>query len=132
MKLTKNFNKIEFDSKDGAVMPTHILENIKILAENLQILRDYLGVPISVNSGYRSNRHNSNIKGVVNSYHTKGLAADITAKGLTPKKLARAIRRLRIEGKIKKGGLGLYNGFVHYDIRGYGAKWDKSTLFNFW
>ena len=26
---------------------------------------------------------------------------------------------------IPEGGLGIYNTFVHYDIRGYKARWDK-------
>ena len=32
---------------------------------------------------------------------------------------------------MKEGGVGLYNGFVHYDIRGTKARWDNSSLFNF-
>ena len=32
MKITNNFSKIEFDSKDGAEMPDNILSNIKLLA----------------------------------------------------------------------------------------------------
>ena len=27
------------------------------------------------------------------------------------------------EGKIKKGGVGLYRYFVHYDVRGFNARW---------
>ena len=27
------------------------------------------------------------------------------------------------EGKIKKGGVGLYRSFVHYDTRGWNARW---------
>jgi hypothetical protein len=54
MKLTSNFSKSEFDSKDGAEMPDDVLENVKIVAEQLQILRDVLNVPIKINSAYRS------------------------------------------------------------------------------
>jgi hypothetical protein len=43
MKLTENFSKSEFDSKDGAAMPLEVLQNIKELANNLQVLRDHLG-----------------------------------------------------------------------------------------
>jgi hypothetical protein len=28
---------------------------------------------------------------------------------------------------MKEGGLGLYNSWVHYDIRGKKIRWDKST-----
>ena len=31
MKLTKNFSKDEFDSKDGKSMPLEVLKNIQIL-----------------------------------------------------------------------------------------------------
>lgn len=131
MKLTKNFNKIEFESKDGAEMPEWVLTNIKELAKNLQVIRDVVGVPVHINSGYRSPQHNKRIGGVRNSKHTKGLAADITVQNYTPKKLARLILKLIKQGKIKQGGVGLYNGFVHYDIRGYKARWDKSPWYNF-
>ncbi|GAA3623273.1 hypothetical protein GCM10022397_06230 [Flavivirga jejuensis] len=53
MRLTTNFSKMEFDSRDGAVMPDSIIKNIKELAKNLQVVRDYLGEPIHINSGYR-------------------------------------------------------------------------------
>lgn len=59
MQLTKNFNKIEFDSKDGANMPKSVLENIKIVAHNLQVLRDHIKKPIHINSGYRSVLHST-------------------------------------------------------------------------
>ena len=51
MKLTNNFSKSEFDSKDGAEMPSDVLENVKKLAGYLQILRDHLGK--MVQQGYK-------------------------------------------------------------------------------
>jgi uncharacterized protein YcbK (DUF882 family) len=131
MKLTENFNIIEFQSKDGSEMPEHVIHNIKELAENLQVLRDYIGSPIHINSAYRSPAHNAKIGGVKNSFHTKGKAADITVKGYTPRKLARIILKLIGEGKMSQGGLGLYNGFIHYDIRGTKARWNNSSWYNF-
>ena len=59
MKLTKNFSKREFDSKDGYVMPLEVFKNVQKLAENLQVLRDELQAPITINSGYRSLKHNA-------------------------------------------------------------------------
>ncbi len=131
MNLSRYFNSYEFDSKDGAVMPNKVSENIKILANNLDVLREYIGQPIYINSGYRSLNHNARIGGVRNSYHTLGMASDISVKNYTPKKLARTIKKLIRQGKMKQGGIGLYNGFVHYDIRGYAARWDNSSWFNF-
>ena len=124
MKLSKNFNKREFNSKDGKRMPFHVLENIKILASQVQIIRDALGAPIHINSGYRSPEHNKRIGGVKNSQHVQGKAADLASRDVTSLALYNLIFQLINEGKIINGGLGIYNGFVHYDIRGTSARWD--------
>lgn len=124
MKLTKNFNKREFNSKDGKRMPEEVLENVKVLAVQLQALRDHLGVPIHINSGYRSPEHNKRIGGVKNSQHVLGKAADITVRDTSPSELFGIIELLIQQSKMLQGGLGLYNGFVHYDIRGTKARWD--------
>lgn len=123
MKLTQNFSKEEFDCKSGEEMPESILNRIKILANNLQVLRDYLGVPISINSGYRSPEHNKKIKGATKSQHLLGNAADIVAEGKSPKEVFNAIEHLQNEGKMLIGGLHAYDTFTHYDIRGYLARW---------
>ncbi|XKX06688.1 D-Ala-D-Ala carboxypeptidase family metallohydrolase [Tenacibaculum maritimum] len=130
MKLTKNFHISEFLCKDGSYLPFDVRQNVLELAENLQVIRDYIGKPIHINSAYRSVSYNKKIGGVPNSQHIYGKAADITVKGLSSRKLARIIRKLIRKGKIKQGGVGLYDGFVHYDIRGYEACWDYSSLFN--
>lgn len=124
MRLTKNFTKREFKSKDGYAMPDDVLANIKELASNLQVLRDFLGEPIRINSAYRSPAHNKAIGGVKNSQHVLGRAADIKVRDIETKDLYLIIESLIIDGKMKDGGLGLYDTFVHYDIRGSKARWD--------
>lgn len=124
MKLTKNFNKSEFDSKDGSEMPEDVLENVVKLANQLQYVRDYLNKPIKVNSGYRSAEHNKSIGGAKNSQHILGKAADITVKGIPTTTLYFLIEDIISKGEILQGGLGLYNTFVHYDIRKTKARWD--------
>tara|TARA_R110002020_G_C15902288_1_gene741114 strand:- start:56 stop:439 length:384 start_codon:yes stop_codon:yes gene_type:complete len=124
MKLSKNFNKREFNSKDGKRMPLHVLKNIKILAVQVQIIRDALAAPIHINSGYRSPEHNKRIGGVKNSQHVQGKAADLASRDCTSLNLYNLILQLINEGKIINGGLGIYNGFVHYDIRSTSARWD--------
>jgi uncharacterized protein YcbK (DUF882 family) len=42
----------------------------------LDKVRDEIGQPMHVNSGFRCNIHNHEIGGVPNSWHTKGMAAD--------------------------------------------------------
>lgn len=129
MKLTKNFSLNEFSSRDGSQMGSVARNNIQILAENLQRLRDYLGVPIHISSGYRSYSHNKAVGGKKNSFHLKGMAADIVVKNMKPKKVRKAILKLIKVGGMSEGGIGIYNGFVHYDIRGYQARWNNTTLF---
>ena len=129
MKLTKNFSKIEFESRDGAKMPPDVLKHIKKLAENLQIVRDFIQEPIHINSGYRSVHHNKNIGGVKNSQHLLGKAADITTKSYTSKQLVLIFEKLISKGDLKQGGLGLYNGFIHYDIRNTRSRWNLSTAY---
>lgn len=124
MRLTKNFTQREFKSRDGSKMPEDVLCNIKDLADSLQVLRDFLGEPIRINSAYRSPEHNKAIGGVKSSQHILGKAADIKVKDIETKDLYLIIESLIVDGKMKQGGLGLYDTFVHYDIRGSKARWD--------
>lgn len=123
MKLTKNFNREEFDCRDGTKVPPELMPNVQDLANNLQVLRDDIGEPIHVNSGYRTPAYNKKIGGAPKSQHTKAKAGDITAKSFTPKQLAARIEKLIAAGKMKQGGIGIYPGFTHYDVRGTKARW---------
>lgn len=123
MKLTQNFSLSEFACKDGTPVPGMLLDNVELLAKNLQVLRDYLGEPIHINSGYRTPAYNAKVGGASNSYHKKAMAADITVKSKTPKQLAAIIEKLIAQDKLKFGGLGVYPGFVHVDIRRGKARW---------
>jgi uncharacterized protein YcbK (DUF882 family) len=125
MRLTENFKLSEFQSKDGAEMPQQVFENIVKLANQLQILRNHIGKPIIVNSGYRSPEHNANIGGVPDSEHLLGRASDIEVKELSPRMLYGIIEELISNGDMLQGGLGLYDSFVHYDFRGKRARWDN-------
>ena len=131
MKLTTNFTLREFECNDGTTVPEKYISNVNKLAYNLQVLRDELKKPIHINSGYRHPAYNKRIGGAKFSQHLTASASDITVRDITPKKLARTILKLIKQGKMNEGGVGLYNGFVHYDIRGTKARWDSSSLFNF-
>lgn len=122
-QLTENFNLPEFACNDGTPVPAELLGNVKELAKNLQVLRNALGESIRVNSGYRTPAYNKKIGGVSNSQHLQAKAADIVVKSKTPVQLAAAIESLISYGMMKQGGIGIYPGFVHYDIRGEKARW---------
>src|SRR5688572_17818386 len=94
MKLTKNFNLIEFMCKDGTPVPEKLIPNVQSLATNLQVLRDFLGEPVRLNSGYRTPSYNKKVGGQPKSFHLKAMAADITVKSKTPKQLAAIIEKL--------------------------------------
>ena len=119
MVLTKNFNSSEFACKDGTAVPSALLSNLLELAENLQVLRDELGAPITISSGFRTISHNNKIGGAKNSYHLRAMAADIVVKGYTANQVFTKILELIKKGMLKAGGLHCYDSWVHYDIRGY-------------
>lgn len=122
-RLTDNFKLSEFASGDGRPTPEHVKPNLLELAMNLEALRDELKKPIRITSGFRSPEHNAAIKGEPNSFHIKGMAADIQISGVTPAVVAETIERLISAGKMKQGGIGVYKTWVHYDIRGTKARW---------
>ncbi len=133
MKLTKNFKLKEFECKGNLKgcycrMPDDVYRNIKELAENLQIVRDELQEPIKINSAYRCPNYNDNVvKGAKYSQHKLGKAADITIQSLKPIEVYAIIEDLIDFGVMLQGGLGLYDTFVHYDIRKTRARWDYSN-----
>jgi uncharacterized protein YcbK (DUF882 family) len=126
MKLTENFALSEFRCKDGSDVPEDLLDNVKFLAENLQKLRDRLGVPIRVVSGYRSPEYNKRCGGVLRSQHLLATAADIRAKNHASSDLQGIIIEMIKAGELHQGGVGVYPTFVHYDVRGRAARWKGS------
>jgi uncharacterized protein YcbK (DUF882 family) len=128
MKLTENFKKKEFECADGTEMPTDVQLNIAELAVQLEIVRSHFNSPIKINSAYRSEEHNASVGGSKNSQHLLGKAADIVVEGVDPDDVFDAIEFLINTGMMKEGGLGRYNTFTHYDIRGTRARWNYKTI----
>ena len=90
MRLSKNFTYEELCRSDVAKRrginnrprtkeeEKRVIENLKALCmEVLQPLRDFLGKPVVISSGYRCAELNKAVGGVKNSQHMKGEAADI-------------------------------------------------------
>ena len=123
MKLTENFSLREFKCRDGSNVPPEYMDNVLLLAQNLQVLREEVGKPVRVISGYRSPKYNRKIKGAKRSQHMLAKAADIKISGMTPQEIKDLIEKLIKDKKMKKGGVGLYRTFVHYDTRGWNARW---------
>lgn len=55
-----------------------IESNLNILMEQLDKIREKYGHPIYINSGFRCEKLNNAVKGVPNSQHMLGCAADLT------------------------------------------------------
>lgn len=124
MKFSKYFELQEFASHDGAPFTPLVKKNLKELAQNLDVLRDYIGKPIHINSGYRSPAQNAACDGASQSKHMLGQAADIHVLGMTPNQVKNSIEYLISIGKMKQGGLGFYSTWIHYDVRGTKARWN--------
>lgn len=77
-----------------------VLDNLLLLiTECLQPIRNYVGKPIQVTSGYRCQTLNNlpTIKGAKNSQHLTGQAADIVIKGMAPKQVVEKIKASGVE-----------------------------------
>ncbi len=104
MKLSPNFSLEEMLESQTArrkgiaeqfTPPPEVVTNLKALCKNiLQPLRDTLGGPIKISSGYRCPRLNKAIGGAKNSQHMAGEAADIQGIGMTNKQLFNKIKQL--------------------------------------
>jgi len=128
MRLSKNFTLAELTKTSVRTdnMPdAGALDALFALCkEVLQPLRDALGKPIYVSSGYRSPKVNAVIGGSSNSQHCKGQAADFECFGMSNYELAKAV----ISNKIPFDQLilefytpGIPNsGWVHVSYRADG------------
>lgn len=114
IQISKNFKLKEFQCKDGS----QLVKLDSQLLHKLQQLRDVIGKPIIINSGYRTKEYNKRVGGSPNSQHLKGKAADIKVKGISPEELARKAQEVGFDG------IGIYKTFIHVDTRGYKARWN--------
>jgi zinc D-Ala-D-Ala carboxypeptidase len=85
VNLTQNFTLSEMTKSETALRfgmandPTETeIENMRLLCEKvLQPVRNYYGMGVKVNSGYRHPLVNAKVGGSATSDHCKGFAADI-------------------------------------------------------
>lgn len=86
----------------------------------LQMLRDLASWPIMVNSGFRCRKYNEEVGGAANSYHIRGMAADIVIQGFTVPEMYELARQVWV---FKHGGIGCYKNFIHIDSRVGKKRW---------
>lgn len=115
IKISEHFKLKEFQSPDTG--------EVKVdskLIEKLEKLRQRIGKPLIINSGYRTPEHNAKVGGAKNSLHLQGKAADIRkVEGLTIDEMANLAEMIGFDG------IGKYSWGIHVDTRGYRARWDE-------
>jgi uncharacterized protein YcbK (DUF882 family) len=116
IQLTPNFKLSEFLRAEDPMPAPWILDNIYRLANRLQVIRDLVGKPILINSGYRSPAHNQAVGGAPQSQHLNGMAVDIVVTGMPAKELQALLKNW-------SGGMGCYQHYTHLDIRPQKARW---------
>jgi uncharacterized protein YcbK (DUF882 family) len=130
-KLSANFTVRELTTSGGVSADAARID--PKLVECLQRLRNHVGIPVTITSGYRSWKRNKDIYAKYNkkptlSQHCAGRAADIKIKGLNGLEIARAA----VDACGPKIGLGLANTFAHIDVRGYAAAWNYERVPSIW
>lgn len=109
----KNFTPQEIACKgDGS-----IIVDFDAL-DRLQAMREDLGVPMTINSAYRSPKYNKRVGGAPKSVHMTGRAFDVA---ITEKLTREMIHKAAKKAGFK--GFGDYNTFVHIDT-GKARYWD--------
>lgn len=143
LPISAHFTVDEFKSHDGVAYPLNDLDDsgktwfesrLAPLVGVLEEIREACGAkPLTILSGYRSPAHNVAVGGAQFSQHMAGRAADITVEGLNPANVHKVILDLFNAKKIEIGGLGIYPGWVHVDIRprpssGHLAQWTGAKV----
>jgi len=117
MSLSKHFTVLEFLAVKDPIKPSpEVIDALgDLCALALEPLREALGRPLKISSGYRSPAYNRLIGGAPGSQHCAGIAADILMNSD-----AEQLKAAAIASNIKGiGGIGIYpgRGFIHVDIR---------------
>ncbi len=79
----------------------------------LQDLRLQCGFPLKINSAYRCPEHNARVGSKPTSQHLLGVAADIDIHRLSTGQKHRLLRK----AFLRFNGVGVYNTFIHLDLR---------------
>lgn len=116
--LSNNFQVKEFACKDGSDT-VYIDSELVVILQNI---RDHFGKSVTINSGYRTPSWNAKQGGAANSYHVKGMAADIKVSGVSPATVAKYAEDIGVRG------IGLYGSFVHVDTRPSKFYWYSSSV----
>lgn len=122
-KLSDNFHAYELaHSGTKDFDPARIDPKLVVC---LQRIRNFVGKPVKIDSGYRSFWHNNDVyrwmgRKPTGSQHIGGRAADIKIEGMTGLKIAQAA----VEACGANVAVGIGLNFAHVDVRGYAVSWN--------
>ena len=123
MKISENFSRHEFkcaccDKSTVDVVLVGVLEKCRA---HFVRARPDLKISISINSGHRCEKRNTEVKGARSSRHLDGLAADFVVRGVSADDVADFLE----SSYPDRFGIGRYTGRTHLDTRSDGpARWD--------
>ena len=114
-KIRKNFTEEEIRCPCCNAMPEG--EVFERFMDLLQVLRDIMGIPFIVTSGFRCRIHNDSLpNSAKDSRHLYGDAVDISRGGWT----GQVLRKFVFEAFKLGFSVGLYPTYVHIDQRPVG------------
>ena len=90
----------------------HNLEKITI--PQMNIIREFLGVPVIVSSGFRCQELNRKVKGVYNSKHLEGLAIDGTPIGISVIEAWEKLKNSKYASLLDQCILYRKKNFIHF------------------
>lgn len=108
-KVGQHFKVKEFACKDGS----QVVFIDDHLVSILDILRNQIGKPVIITSGYRTPEWNKKCDGAKYSYHMRGMAADIRVNGISAKQIANKLNAIVPD----ECGIIVYKSWVHFDVR---------------
>ena len=117
-EVGQHFKVKEFACKDGS----QVVFIDSYLVSILDILRNEVGKPVIINSGYRTPKRNKEVGGAKYSYHMRGIAPDIRINGMSAKEIADKLNKI-IPNEC---GIIVYKNWVHFDVR-TGKKYRKGV-----
>ena len=122
VKLARNFRTREFAQSGGIPSPISRIDPKWVRC--LQEIRDSVGRPVKIDSGYRSDKYNTELyrrrgKKPTRSQHISGRAGDIKIRNMSGMEIAEAA----IDACGPDIGIGVGDNYAHIDVRGYFAIW---------
>jgi len=114
--ISKDFSRVEHECECGCGFDTVDVELNYVLQVHI---RDYYNKKVTLTGPNRCFARNLSIGGSKNSYHMEAKAGDITVENVSPLALYTYLDKKFPD----KYGIGLYDTFVHIDVRPHRARW---------